>query len=58
MIKETTGLIAPIAENIPEELTERPQWVCWRYEERDGKPTKVPFTPYTPIRASSTDPMD
>jgi putative DNA primase/helicase len=34
----------PIIENIPESLTERPQWVCWRLEERDDKMTKVPYT--------------
>lgn len=59
MIKETTGentLLASL-ENIPEQLTERPQWVCWRYEERDGKLTKVPYTPGTLRRASSTDLM-
>jgi len=32
------------------------QWVCWRSEERDGKPTKVPYSPLTPRKASSTDP--
>jgi putative DNA primase/helicase len=56
MITETTGLITLIPENIPEELTERDQWVCWHYEERDGKMTKVPYTPDTARRASSTDP--
>ena len=31
-----------IYRNIPEELTERPQWLLWRYEDRGGpKPTKV-----------------
>jgi putative DNA primase/helicase len=54
MIKETTGILI---ENIPEELTERRQWVCWRYEERDGKMTKVPYTPGTSMRASATDLM-
>ena len=57
MIKETTTVNQPITENIPEQLTERPQWVCWRQEERDGKPTKVPYTPGTARRASSTDLM-
>jgi primase-polymerase (primpol)-like protein len=47
----------PIIENIPEQLAERPQWVCWRTEEREGKPTKVPYTPGTERRASSTDLM-
>jgi primase-polymerase (primpol)-like protein len=53
MLTETTPAI--IAENIPEELAELDQWVCWRYEERDGKPTKVPYTPDTARRASCTD---
>ena len=52
-----TGVNTLITENIPEELTERPQWVCWRYEERDEKRTKVPYTPGTLRRASSTDLM-
>src|SRR3954452_21484848 len=32
------------------------QWVCWRSEERDGKLTKIPCSPLTGRRASSTDP--
>ena len=56
MITEATGLITLIPENILEELTERPQWVCWRYEERDGKATKVPYTPGG-NKASTTDLM-
>jgi predicted transcriptional regulator len=31
------------AAQIPAELLERPQWVVWRYEERDGDLTKVPY---------------
>jgi putative DNA primase/helicase len=57
VIKEATGLITPSTENIPEQLTNRPQWVCWRLETREGKPTKVPYTPGTERRASSTDLM-
>jgi len=57
MIKEATGLIAPITENIPLQLTERPQWVSWRLEVREGKSTKVPYVPGTERRASSTDLM-
>jgi hypothetical protein len=41
---------------IPAELRNCAQWVNWRYEERDGKPTKVPVRAGTNIRASSTDP--
>ena len=43
------------AENIPLDLLTRRQWVCWRFEERDGKQTKVPYSPGG-RRASSTDP--
>jgi putative DNA primase/helicase len=57
VIKEATGLITPSTENIPDQLTDRPQWVCWRLEMRSGKPTKVPYTPCTELRASSTDLM-
>ena len=47
----------PVIENIPEQLAQRPQWVCWRTEIREGKPTKVPYTPGTNRRASTTDLM-
>ena len=40
---------------IPAELRDRPQWVCWRLETRDGKPTKIPFDAVTGKLASSTD---
>lgn len=42
-------------ENIPAYLRERDQWVCWKYETRDGKPTKVPYH-WKGGPASSTDP--
>jgi putative DNA primase/helicase len=32
------------------------QWLVWRSEERDGKPTKIPYSPATGQRASSTAP--
>jgi primase-polymerase (primpol)-like protein len=57
MIKEKTAVNPPIVENIPEQLTERPQWVCFRVEQRDGKETKVPYVPGTERRASTTDLM-
>ncbi|WP_455429445.1 phage NrS-1 polymerase family protein [Natronorubrum halophilum] len=41
---------------LPEQLRERDQWVCWREESRDGKPTKIPVTPGSGEFASSTDP--
>jgi predicted P-loop ATPase len=39
---------------LPPELTARPQWVVWRFENRGGKRTKVPCQP-DGLRASSTD---
>jgi primase-polymerase (primpol)-like protein len=51
----TTATFPVLAENIPEDLRRRPQWVTWRLEERNEKLTKVPFTPGTARRASSTD---
>lgn len=42
-------------ENIPAELKALPRWVCWRFEQRGGKATKVPYTP-TGRRAKSNDP--
>ena len=32
------------------------QWLVWCSEERGGKPTKIPYSPLTGSRASSTDP--
>ncbi len=40
---------------VPKELCERPQWVVWRLEDRDGKPTKVPYCAGTGRHASSAD---
>ena len=37
------------------ELTDEQRWVCWRAEDRGGRPTKVPYQP-DGRRASSTDP--
>ena len=48
---------AELLENIPEELTRRTQWVVWKLEERDGKPTKMPYIAGGVGKASSTDMM-
>jgi len=44
---------------IPDRIRTCEQWICWREDDRDGKPTKVPIKPYrtsgTPF-ASATDP--
>ena len=41
---------------IPQELRDLDQWVCWRYEEVDGRPTKIPYRSDGSGKASSTDP--
>lgn len=43
-------------DNIPQELKQLEQWVCWRYVTRDGKRTKLPVSAKTGAAASSTDP--
>lgn len=42
-------------ENIPKEMRDLPNWVLWRYEKRDGKKTKIPYS-VTGARAKSNDP--
>ena len=34
-------------EHIPSELRESGQFCVWKYEQRDGKMTKVPYNPKT-----------
>jgi primase-polymerase (primpol)-like protein len=34
----------------------RAQWVIWRYELRNDRWTKVPYTPYTLCKAASNRP--
>jgi putative DNA primase/helicase len=41
--------------SVPDDLSERDQWVLWRFEDRNGRPTKVPYQ-VGGRRASSTDP--
>jgi len=45
-------------EAIPQALKALSRWVAWRREERDGKPTKVPYNVLTGNKASVTDPDD
>ena len=51
----STRLALP--DTVPAELAVLPQWVAWRWEERDGKPTKPPLNPHTGQHASTTDPQ-
>lgn len=58
MTATTIEHVLPVrSEEIPEELKARPQWVVWKLETRDGKPTKVPYASGTGRRASVTDLM-
>lgn len=41
---------------IPDELKTYRQWVNWRAEDRNGKQTKLPYSPHTGALASVTDP--
>jgi putative DNA primase/helicase len=46
----------PDRDAIPDKLLGYDQWLCWRSEERDGKPTKIPIDPTSGEFASTTDP--
>ncbi len=41
--------------SVPLELRARVQWVCWRRETREGKPTKLPYNARTGTLASTTE---
>jgi hypothetical protein len=50
------GAESLIPENIPSELKELHQWVCWKEEEsKEGKNTKVPKNAHTGFNAKSND---
>ena len=46
--------LAPDFASIPIDLQAEARWVVWKREFRDGKPTKIPYTPGTHRKASST----
>lgn len=48
-------MITVLTMRVPDGLAELDQWVLWRYETRNGKPTKVPFQ-VSGKPADSTDP--
>lgn len=47
----------PDPSQVPEVLRARPQWVCWRYEVKEGsdKPTKMPYQARHPDRKASSN---
>ena len=52
------SLLRVCPEGIPEELKRRPQWVNFKVAQKpDGRLDKVPYTPGTNHKASSTDLM-
>lgn len=46
-------MLSVIPQNIPHVLTSVNQWVCWKFEDRNDKPSKVPVDPISRGRASS-----
>ncbi|MEF8826253.1 MAG: hypothetical protein V5A27_07930 [Halapricum sp.] len=50
------SMTLPSAGSLPDALVSCPQWLCWREQDRDGKPTKVPVDPTSGGYASATDP--
>ena len=43
--------------DIPVALRQRPNWVCWKSEVRDGRATKIPYEPNRPgDKAKANDP--
>lgn len=43
-------------ENIPQYIKEHGLFCCWKYENRNGRQTKVPYNPFTGKCAKSNDP--
>lgn len=50
-------VLCPDPRNIPAGLKGLPRWVLWRFEERDGRSTKVPYT-VRGVRARVNRPED
>jgi putative DNA primase/helicase len=48
-------MLTPKYEGIPPELKSRHQWVLWKVEKRDGKPTKVPYNPVDPTKKAESN---
>lgn len=53
---DTLKVSAYEQEELLDDLKQKENWVCWKYEERDGKKTKIPVNPHTGQYASSSDP--
>lgn len=53
---DTLKVSAYEQEELLDDLKQKENWLCWKYEERDGKKTKIPINPKTGQYASSSDP--
>jgi len=42
--------------NIPPPLREQGSFCCWRYEDKNGRKTKIPYYPTTGQRAQTNNP--
>ena len=54
-IKRKKGIFLNLAA-FPDQLIREGRFCCWRYEDRNGQRTKVPYQPLTGERARSNDP--
>lgn len=43
-------------DNIPPEMKAVNNWVCWKFQKRGGKNTKIPYNPKTGGMAKSNSP--
>ena len=41
---------------LPDSIIQNGLFCCWKYEERNGRKTKVPYQPETGLGAKSNDP--
>jgi primase-polymerase (primpol)-like protein len=57
VITRETGILEPVAENVPLALTARRQWLVWSAEERSGTEelAKVPYHVETGMRTDAND---
>lgn len=55
MTSQEPPSMAEAEAELPDALTDRAQWLCWREEQRNGMPTKPLVTPGTDGSATATD---
>ncbi|MFN8495677.1 MAG: hypothetical protein U0350_49250 [Caldilineaceae bacterium] len=56
MVASRQILLDQLQANVPEALRQLNQWVVWRMEKRNDKPTKVPYAAQTGEKAKATEP--